>query len=127
MGIYARPQRTRHRENGAAHALEAQEQVTRQTRLGSMLLDRTKHLLSLSLLRVGTKTSDKMQPLAGADSLPLDLIFPSLNFLGMDTCTIPSHVRQNCTMPASNSSKSDGEHNTIKQRRMHLPGKKRRH
>ena len=55
MGIHAKPQRTRHREYGAAHTQKAQEQAPRQPRVISMQLDRDRNLLWRSSVRMCTK------------------------------------------------------------------------
>ena len=55
VGIYAKSQRTLHRENGAANEQNILEQTHRQPRVRSMRLDRARHLLCISPIRIGTK------------------------------------------------------------------------
>ena len=111
--IYAKPQRSFHRENGAVHALEVQEQVPRKPRISSARVEHAMHIVWLFLSKWTQNASEKMQPLSSVDGISLAFIFPYLSFLGVDRTTAPIHGWLNCTTPSSNSSSSNGEHRQI--------------
>ena len=63
--------------------------MTRQPILGISQLERPRHLLRISIVRVVKKITDKKHPPVNADGLPIAFIFLGINFQGVPKHAIP--------------------------------------